>query len=254
MTTDELRRAIRLDELTAAQRWFPDGARVLEIGAGSGWQARALADRGYGVDAVDLAGGAYEACEVFPVQKYDGHTLPYADQSFDVVFSSNVLEHVPAIEAMLAETARVLAPGGVAVHVMPSSAWRAWTCVTHYAYAARVLYTLLAGHRDRDRDLFLERNLAALASSGEHPARRAIRRLVPQRHGETGSALDEFWLFSSRRWSRVFRRAGWQLNSVEPAGLFYTGYFALGGTLPIAVRRRLAAVLGSACTVYVASR
>jgi SAM-dependent methyltransferase len=254
MTTDELRQAIRLRELVAAQRWFPAGARVLEIGAGSGWQARALADRGFAVEAVDLAGGAYETVEVFPVRKYNGGRLPYGDHAFDVVFSSNVLEHVPGIEAMLAETARVLAPGGVVVHVMPSTVWRAWTCLTHYVYAARVLRALLSGRRNGDRDLFFERNLESLASSGEHPMRRALRRLLPQRHGETGTTLDELWLFSARRWSRVFRRAGWHLEAIEPAGLFYTGYWAFGSGISITARGRLAALLGSACTVYVARR
>lgn len=42
--------------------------------------------------------------------------LPFADASFDVVASAGVLEHVRDIEAVSAETARVLKPGGLAWH------------------------------------------------------------------------------------------------------------------------------------------
>lgn len=38
--------------------------------------------------------------------------LPYADQTFDVVYCVSVLEHIPGREAVMAEFARVLKPGG----------------------------------------------------------------------------------------------------------------------------------------------
>ncbi len=42
--------------------------------------------------------------------------LPYPDASFDVLVSDAVLEHVRNIEAMTAETARVVKPGGLVLH------------------------------------------------------------------------------------------------------------------------------------------
>jgi SAM-dependent methyltransferase len=86
----EYLRALRLAALEDLIDWFPAGARVLEIGAGAGWQSRALAERGFHVEAVDIAGSEYAAERVFPVAHYDGHRLPFPDGRFGVVFSSNV--------------------------------------------------------------------------------------------------------------------------------------------------------------------
>ena len=41
----------------------------------------------------------------------DGAHMPYADDHFASAISNSVLEHIPAVEAVLAETARVLRPG-----------------------------------------------------------------------------------------------------------------------------------------------
>ncbi len=45
--------------------------------------------------------------------------LPFADASFDLVYASHVLEHVPDDQSAIAEIHRVLAPGGLAVLPVP---------------------------------------------------------------------------------------------------------------------------------------
>lgn len=49
-----------------------------------------------------------EAIDVF----YDGKTIPFPDNYFDSVFSSEVFEHVFNLEAIIPEIARVMKPGG----------------------------------------------------------------------------------------------------------------------------------------------
>lgn len=48
---------------------------------------------------------------------HDDATFPFEDESFDVIVTSGVLHHIPAIEDRMRELCRVLRPGGV-MHVM----------------------------------------------------------------------------------------------------------------------------------------
>jgi ubiquinone/menaquinone biosynthesis C-methylase UbiE len=70
------------------------GGSVLDVGCGEGHVLAELRARGageiHGVDIVDLR--AY--CDV-PFQRYDGLTLPFPDQRFDLVMLNFVLHHVP---------------------------------------------------------------------------------------------------------------------------------------------------------------
>ncbi len=114
---EQLRRAeLRLVADILQRHGCAPGCSILEIGGGTGWQARDLERAGYKVRSVDVEAKP----GVFPVELYDGHRLPCEDASCDVIFSSNVLEHVAHIDAFQAEMRRVLKPGGIAVHLMPT--------------------------------------------------------------------------------------------------------------------------------------
>lgn len=233
---------VRDAELEEALAWLPppaSGARILDLGAGTGRQADRLAAMGYQVTAVDLPSSAYAGQRVHPVIDYDGKCLPICDSSVDVVFSSNVLEHVPAVEALLRETARVLVPGGHAVHILPTPAWRWWTSATHYPWMASRLLGRLASK-------------AAGGASEKHSVGTGGPNLAwPTRHGERGNALTEAWYFSGRWWRACFKRAGFDLEASAPVGLAYSGTMLLGGRLPISWRRRIARFAGSSCRIYV---
>ena len=115
-------RAAEIDKIVTHLR--PPGARLLEIGAGTGRQAQALVERGFSVEAIEILESNYSGDRLFPITNYDGRHIPFPNQSFDIVFSSNVLEHVPDLVQMHSEIRRVLRSGGYAVHVLPTHAWR----------------------------------------------------------------------------------------------------------------------------------
>jgi SAM-dependent methyltransferase len=46
--------------------------------------------------------------------------MPFADSTFDMVFSNSVLEHIPTIDRTLAEVGRILRPGGELAFTVPS--------------------------------------------------------------------------------------------------------------------------------------
>lgn len=103
---------IRHYELHRVVKTFPRGGKILEIGAGAGWQAGELQKLGYEVSAIDIEESNLINERIYPVINYDGHIIPFEDNYFDIIFSSNVLEHVPHILQFQSEIHRVLKPGG----------------------------------------------------------------------------------------------------------------------------------------------
>lgn len=100
---------------------FPQGARVLEVGCGTGPISRALARRpGVGqVEGIDpspiLLSKARELAAGLANVSFregDGRSLPYQDGVFEAVIFHTTLCHVPGSEQALAEAHRVLCPGG----------------------------------------------------------------------------------------------------------------------------------------------
>lgn len=81
------------------------GKRILDIGCGLGPYRRAIEERGGIWIGLDLTGGS---CRVHG----DGYRLPFRDGAFDGVLSAAVLEHLPDLDAAMAEVRRVLRPGG----------------------------------------------------------------------------------------------------------------------------------------------
>jgi len=112
------------------------GDRLLDLGCGFGRHAFEAARRGARVVAVDYAdtelkevrntfGAMADAGEVDPASclgavQGDATRLPFADETFDRIIASEVLEHIPADEAAIGELARVLRPGGTIAVTVPA--------------------------------------------------------------------------------------------------------------------------------------
>lgn len=234
---------LRSAEFNCVKHYFHPGIHVLELGGGNGFQASLIDSLGANVKSIDVAVPAGQQT-FFAVEIYDGLTIPFSDATFDVVFSSNVLEHVQDINVMMAEIRRVLKVDGIAIHILPTPVWRFWTSLTHYAYLAM-------------RVLGLRRPVGGgnVPSLGEKIQRSGLwatakRILVAGPHGEYPSAISEFWYFSKARWLEVFRKNGFQVMHRSPSGIFYTGYSVVTG-LSVSVRQKLAKILGSSTCIYV---
>ena len=96
------------------------GRRVLEVGCGVGDFAVHLAQAGATMTAVDFSPSAIEMARARAVahavtvdfRAADAQALPFADASFDLLFSCECLEHLPDPARALKEMTRVLRPGG----------------------------------------------------------------------------------------------------------------------------------------------
>lgn len=92
-----------------------DGKLVLEVGSGPGDLSEAIRARGGKVLAVDRSWEEIHCRRrsLESVAIADGCLLPVRDGTFDLVCSSNVLEHVPTPSSMVSEMIRVARPGGI---------------------------------------------------------------------------------------------------------------------------------------------
>ena len=224
---------VRRAEVDVVAPLLRPGASILEIGGGTGQQALDLSNLGFEVTSIDLPASTYSEARIFPIIEYDGKTIPFEDASFDIVFSSNTLEHVRDLEPLHREFRRVLKPGGYCVHVLPTGAWRFWTMVSGFPEGAR----RLAGSRSRAD---FRRALGACKEA-----------LLPARHGERGNAFSELWLFRPAWWRRHFESNGFTVTVDRPVGFLYTGHELFGTSWPADLRRRLGGVLGSSTHIFV---
>jgi SAM-dependent methyltransferase len=116
----------------------PRPLKVLDYGCGQGATVKMLRDRGieaYGCDAFVQIGKAPRDYVSNPdwfgsvLKDMPEGRIPFAADSFDVVVSNQVIEHVENIELTLSEMHRVLRPGGVVFSVFPhKSVWREGHC------------------------------------------------------------------------------------------------------------------------------
>jgi SAM-dependent methyltransferase len=96
--------------------------QILDLGAGAGNELmnfRGLVKHDCGVDP---NGRVLDNPYLDEARVGFGEKIPYDDESFDLVFSSNVLEHLEKPEEVFKEVSRVLKPGGIFLAKTPN-AW-----------------------------------------------------------------------------------------------------------------------------------
>jgi SAM-dependent methyltransferase len=161
--------------------------RLLEIGVGQGTDLAMFAQHGAICTGIDLCTEHLKLSqERFRLYNLDGRfvlgdaeSLPFDDNTFDIVYSYGVIHHTPNIEAAAREIYRVVKPGGEA------------RIMVYAKYSEANLYVLLKGLMRLD---FLRYGYAATVS-----------------HWCEGTAWDNpvpVGRFSKREVQRIFSQAG----------------------------------------------
>ncbi|MGH9691519.1 MAG: class I SAM-dependent methyltransferase [Candidatus Acidiferrales bacterium] len=147
-----LKEAIRFSEHT--------GKFVLEIGCGIGVDALEWSRAGnrmvcvdYNLPSVEITRARFQdAGASGTFINDDAENLPFADNTFDLIYSFGVLHHTPGTEKAIQEVYRCLKPGGQAIIML------------YYKWSAMTLGAILLGNGIRQGGLWKTKSIADLIS------------------------------------------------------------------------------------------
>ncbi len=202
---------LRLYELNQIKEFLPSKKNLLEIGSGTGFQAKILESWEYKVEAIDLESSNYKKNKLFDINIYDGKNFPFNDSKFSIIFSSNVFEHILDINNILNEIDRVSEKNATIILLMPTSSWRIWTTIT---------------------DII----------KNWHSKKHGVH---------SNNIFDEIYYFSKYWWMKKLRHINFNLEHICSNNIFYTGNLLLGEFLPIKIRKKISHFLGGSCNIYI---
>ena len=98
-------------------RYAPPSAKILDLGCGNGISARLLNQADFDVVGTDISPLFLEEAQAWenPNLRYqvcDVLELPFETETFDVICSNELIEHLPDVETALTEMSRVVRKGG----------------------------------------------------------------------------------------------------------------------------------------------
>ncbi len=191
--------------------------KVLDIGCGDGWmiyRLKARFDKAYelnfvGVDIseldIDFANKrkdyfSYEQCEF---KKMDLNDLSFNDEEFDIIISSEVIEHIQNYKILMEVLFRVLKNGGLVILTTPQQ--RGSIVARLLRLINQFLFGLIKKNINKyDNEIISDKERSLLRFSSEE--------------GKIGSGLGHVSVKSPKQWKRIFRSNGFMIQSVQGTG------------------------------------
>lgn len=119
------------------------GEKLLDIGCGRGDFSKGFKGAGLEVSCMDLEESNSEILKGLEVKKlnFESDNFPFNNETFDIVFSKSVIEHLKNPENFIKESRRVLKPGGKIIIMTPD--WQSSYLIFYNDYTHFHPYTEL---------------------------------------------------------------------------------------------------------------
>lgn len=220
------RRELAIIFSRSPKKLFNEG---LELGAGDGFQSTLLSDYVVKLISTDfypdiLNRRNTESIEylVCDAEKLSGR---FERGQFDLIFSSNLLEHLPDLEATFAGMYHILKDEGITVHIMPSPFWKLCNAALYIPNIFVLVLEILTEGKGIGK-VFEKAKEVKEREKGNNPKldktahRSMLGILFPRPHGVSSSNFKEFFLFRKKRWKKEFEKANFELISIIKGPVF----------------------------------
>ena len=151
---------------TIAALALPENALLLDLACGTGDLSRLARRKGYRVIGADLSRGMLAANHAgAPLIQADGARLPFPDGVFDGLVCGYALRNFSDLPAALAETARVVRPGGRLAMLEVDAPTSTLLRTGYDVWFTRVVPRIGAALSDREAYDYLPRSVAYLPTT-----------------------------------------------------------------------------------------
>lgn len=200
--------------------------RALELGCGSGEHSEYLAFYckkliaiEYNKDRLTSAGNDKTTFMVADAQDLS----QFHDNEMDLIFSSNLIEHLSKVDRCLSECRRVVKQQGLIIHTVPNRTWKFFHLLLYYPFGVKVMFWRFVSPKKAqglsefiDTKVKLDSSLRSLDYSLK-------KVLWPKTHGISKSHFTEFRNWAEKQWIEIFKR-----NSLDVVNIirlpFYFGW------------------------------
>lgn len=198
---------------------IPPHLRILEIGCGDGFQSSLLRKYSNYVVSTDLTTERTLNLDIV----CDAEYLPFKNGSFDIVYSSNVLEHIRDRDMGLSEMKRVLSDDGFGIIMVPTSAWKVLSLLAYYpVMGCYVIKAIKKKLMNRSNSKISGKS--KINTSTKEP-RNYLKFLLPGVHGEYQNSIEEFYAFRVSSWERLFKANGLEIIKTKKTLLYFPQEF-----------------------------
>ena len=208
-----IREIIRTREIELVFNKFPQNyfEYSLEIGSGNGTQSRKLIYWTSHLLSTDINFNRleYEINSNINYQICDANILPYKSETFDLIYSSNLLEHLLDPKLSLNEMHRVLKNEGIMIHIIPNQFWKLSHLLLFYPNQLLLLIRKLIGPK---KPIEYNKNINNWSNIKNKPQKiKFLNKIWPKVHGEFKNHISEFAGMGYGNWENYFNKSSFKI-------------------------------------------
>jgi len=195
--------------------------KILEIGAGDGYMSKVLSEAGFSMTSTDPAP---RKPLMYNVQEMNTCDLKFDDSSYDIIVSSNVLEHIGDLPKAFSEMKRVLKSGGIMIHTVPTVYCNLATMIVQPIAYFRNIFLFLSGrakikvNKKRTKLVQFLIYIYKVAFNILNP----LRFIIAKGHGTSKNRFWALYVWRRAYWRRIFCGNGLEVGSIERVPYLYS--------------------------------